>query len=143
MNGERNGSHAKALEKICNNSKSILGINTREILSISKEQKLYYRGSLLTEVDIAFELKNGRVILVEYKSTEEPDLIKKGRHQLCKAITFYQDSLKKEARGMLVIGEKVFQEGDREYFKKSYSNGKSSRNRCSKPFYLNGRKNRK
>jgi hypothetical protein len=143
MNGERNGSHAKALEKICNNSKKILGINPREILVISKEQRLYYRGSLLTEVDIVFELKKGRIILVEYKSDIELALIKKGREQLYKAITFYEDSLNKETRGILVIGERVFQEGDKGYFRKGYSNGNIQKSSCSKPFYLNGRRNRK
>jgi hypothetical protein len=140
MGGERNSSHSKSLDEISRDTWRYLKVKPREILTISKEQDLLYRGNRSLQPDLVFHTKRG-VIIVEYKSTEELSLVEKGRDQLKKAMTFYETFFGVPTRGFLIAGDRVLEHGDLSHFKKNYNNEKKQNTFNKKPFYLNSRKN--
>jgi hypothetical protein len=140
MGKGRNGSHSKSLEDICNNPKKYLNLKPKDILTVSKEQDLLYRGSHVLQPDIVFQTKN-EVIIVEYKSTDELSLVEKGRYQLKKAMTFYETFFGIPTRGFLIAGDQVLEHGDLSHFKKDYKPEKKQKRCNKKPFYLNDKKN--
>lgn len=102
--GKKRSEHAKALQ-ILSEHPEYIGISKRSVISASIEQILYKRGAPITKVDLVFELKSGKVIIVEYKSNGERKNTIKGKGQLETAVSFYQDVKRVPAEGRLITGD--------------------------------------
>ena len=101
---ESNGAHRKAI-RLLEENPALIGIPRLKVLTASPEQVLFYRGKFFCRVDLVYGMKDGSVIIVEYKANGEKRLIEKGKSQLEKAVDFYQKIIQVPAQGRLVTGD--------------------------------------
>ena len=130
---KRRGEHYKALE-ILSEHPEYIGIRKRDVFTASIEQRLFYRGQFYAEVDLVFELKGNRAIIVEYKSNGEKRLKEKGKSQLAKAVHFYEKIKKVPAEGRLITGDSYPQ------LRSGISNKKEKQNNYVNNFQLRKQK---
>ena len=100
---KKTSSHYKALEYLSEHPKC-LGIDPKNVLIASIEPVLYSKGKFYCKVDLVYESKDKRVVIIEYKSNEKERLIRKGESQLERSVNFYQNVVGVSAEGRLITG---------------------------------------
>ncbi|MDO8468069.1 MAG: hypothetical protein Q7S56_03945 [Nanoarchaeota archaeon] len=101
---KRSSSHYKALEYLAEHPEYI-GIDPRDVSTVSVEQVLFHRGKFYCKIDLVYELNTGKAVIIEYKSNGHKELIEKGESQLERAVEFYQKIMKIPAEGRLITGD--------------------------------------
>ncbi len=95
--------HRKSLE-ILVRKPEIIGIKPSEILIVSVEPLLYGNRRQIIEPDLVYQMRDGGVIVVEYKSTNQPRLLGKGTSQLAKAMNYFS-RMGVPSKGFLITGD--------------------------------------
>tara|TARA_Y100000310_G_scaffold304770_1_gene344261 strand:- start:1297 stop:1689 length:393 start_codon:yes stop_codon:yes gene_type:complete len=96
--------HTKALDKLVLDPK-IIKINKRDILMCAREPSLYPRRGGPIHPDLVYWMRDGSVVVVEYKSNGNSRLTKKGESQIITALNyFHRRGI--PAEGQVVTGDK-------------------------------------
>ena len=95
--------HRQALE-ILSRYPEIIGIPKTNVMTATIEQVLFLNGNFYSEVDLALELNNKELIIIEFKSNGHSRLIKKAQSQLKKSLNFYRETKGARVEGRIITG---------------------------------------
>ncbi len=100
---KRNSGHYKALEYLAEHPE-LIGVNPHEVLTASIEQVLFHQGKFYCKIDLVYELRNKKALIIEYKANGHRRLIEKGENQLQRAVDFYEKVKSTITEGRLITG---------------------------------------